>query len=189
MLGPLLYLALSYLVGSVPTGPILATLYAATDLTQAGSGNIGATNVNRLLGRRFAIATLVGDVGKGLLPVLLSHTVLDAPWFAGLVAIAAFCGHCWSAYLCFRGGKGVATAAGGMLAIAPLATLLAATAWMGGLMLFKRSSKAAVVGAVAMIGFVLLVRPSALWIAGVLSMGVLFRHRSNMRTFRGGRSA
>jgi glycerol-3-phosphate acyltransferase PlsY len=181
LLGPSIYLLLTYLVASIPTGPVLATLYAATDITQHGSGNIGATNVNRLLGRRFAVATLLGDFTKGLIPVLLAPLVVDASWYTGIVALVAFCGHCWSAYLSFRGGKGVATAAGAMAALAPLPTLLTAAAWMSVVLVTKRASVAALVGALALPGFVAVIDPAWLWVCLPMAVGVLFRHRSNIQ--------
>ena len=125
-----LFVLFTYLVAAVPTGPILATLYADVDITATGSGNTGATNVHRVLGPRFGLATLFGDLAKGCIPVLLAHLVAEPAWYPGVVALAAFAGHCWPAYLEFKGGKGVATAAGALLALAPFIALLTAGAWM-----------------------------------------------------------
>jgi glycerol-3-phosphate acyltransferase PlsY len=180
VLGPLVYLLLTYMLASIPTGPILATLYADTDVTAHGSGNIGATNVNRVLGRRFAVPTLAGDLLKGLLPVAAAPWVLDNAWFPGLVGLVAFSGHCWSAYLSFRGGKGVATAAGVIFALTPLAALLVATAWGATVMFTKRASLGALVGAVALPSVVGGLHPDLLWVALLLGLGVLLRHRSNL---------
>jgi len=180
LLGPIVYILLTYMLASVPTGPILATLYADTDVTEHGSGNIGATNVNRVLGNKFGLATLAGDVLKGLVPVLFAPYVYDPEWFAGLVALTAFSGHCWSAYLGFKGGKGVATAAGVMLGLAPLAALLVATAWGATVMFTKKASLGAIVGVVALPSIVGGLHPNLLWVALLLSVGVLVRHRSNI---------
>lgn len=180
MLGPLVFLLLTYMLASIPTGPVLATLYADTDVTALGSGNIGTTNVNRVLGRRFALPTLAGDVLKGLLPVLLAPSVLDNAWFPGVVGLVAFCGHCWSAYLDFRGGKGVATAGGVMLGLAPVAALLVATAWGATAMFTKRSSLGALVGAIALPSVVGGLHPELLWVSVLLGLGVLIRHRENI---------
>jgi len=168
------------MLASIPTGPILATLYADTDVTAHGSGNIGATNVNRVLGRRFALPTLAGDLLKGLIPVAVAPWVLDTEWFPGLVGLVAFSGHCWSAYLSFKGGKGVATAAGVMLALAPLSALLVATAWGACVMFTKRASLGAMVGAVALPSVVGGMHPHLLWVALLLGLGVIVRHRSNI---------
>ncbi len=186
MLGPIVYILLTYMLASIPTGPILATLYADTDLTRHGSGSIGATNVNRVLGRRFAVATLVGDLLKGLVPVAAAPWVLEAEWFAGMVGVTAFCGHCWSAYLGFRGGKGVATAAGVMLALTPLSAILVAAAWAGTVMLTKRASLGALVGVVALPAIVGGLHHEFLWVALLIALGVLIRHRTNIHRLLAG---
>ena len=135
-----------------------------------------------------AVATLVGDLSKGLVPVLIAPLVTDWAPFQGIVALVAFCGHCWSAYLNFQGGKGVATATGAMLPIAPLATGLAAATWIGVVMLTKRSSVAALVGSIALSGFIALLHTEALWIAITMSLGVLLRHRKNIHALATGQA-
>ncbi len=120
----LIVMGAAYLLGSIPTGLLLGKLYGV-DVRNEGSGNIGATNLYRTVGRKIGIITLLGDCLKGLLPVLLAaHSPLP-PESAALVGLAAFCGHVFSVFLAFRGGKGVATALGVFLALAPLAVLLA----------------------------------------------------------------
>lgn len=174
------FLLLTYLVASVPTGPILAALYADVDVTMHGSGNIGATNVHRILGAKFGGATLAGDLAKGFFPVLLAPMVSDTPWYPGLVAITAFIGHCWSAYLEFRGGKGVATVAGALLALMPLVALFTAIVWMVTFLTIKRSSLAALVATAALPILAFWLQPGALWVTIVLGLGVLQRHRENI---------
>ena len=117
--GILLLLA-GYLAGSIPTGVILAKLFSVKDIRQEGSGNIGATNVYRVLGARLGILTLVGDVLKGAIPVILTcYLTGNEIWITG-VALLTFLGHLFPIFLRFRGGKGVATALGIFLVIAPL---------------------------------------------------------------------
>ncbi len=174
------FLVLTYMVASVPTGPILATLYADVDVTQKGSGNIGATNVHRILGRRFGAATLVGDVVKGLIPVLLAGLVSDQPWFPGVVGLVAFIGHCWPAYLEFKGGKGVATAAGILFGLAPFVALLTTGVWMLAFLVLRRSSVAALSATVALPLLTAWLRPDLLWVTVVLTLVVLQRHRENI---------
>jgi len=114
----------SYLVGAIPTGVLLTRLFGSTDIRNSGSGNIGATNVYRVAGKKLGILTLVGDALKGAVPVLIAMTLLgfgDAQ--VGAVAAAAFIGHCYPVYLGFKGGKGVATALGIFLVLSPLAVL------------------------------------------------------------------
>ena len=180
MIESMVYVLLAYLIASIPTGPILAALYANIDVTQHGSGNIGATNVHRVLGPRFGIATLIGDSLKGFVPVALSSMVSDAPWFPPAVAVVAFIGHCWPAYLEFRGGKGVATVAGVLLALSPLVTLFAAMTWMIVFLAFKRSSLAALAAALAIPLLMLALVPSIAWAGGVLAVGLVQRHRANI---------
>ena len=111
-----------YLVGSIPTGVILARLFSATDIRREGSGNIGATNVYRVLGAKLGVITLVGDVVKGMVPVILTRFFMgDDVWIAS-VALSTFLGHLYPLFLRFRGGKGVATALGIFMVIAPLVT-------------------------------------------------------------------
>jgi glycerol-3-phosphate acyltransferase PlsY len=109
----------AYLLGSVPSGPLLAAA-RGIDLRAIGSGNIGATNTTRALGRGAGIAVLLADLGKGLLPTLYARAVLGlTAREVACVGLAAFLGHLLPIYLRFRGGKGVATAGGVFLAIAP----------------------------------------------------------------------
>lgn len=114
----------SYLIGAIPTGVLLTRLFGSADIRNSGSGNIGATNVYRVAGKKLGILTLVGDALKGAVPVLIAMTLLglgDAQ--VGAVAAAAFIGHCYPVYLGFKGGKGVATALGIFLVLSPLAVL------------------------------------------------------------------
>ncbi len=175
-----LFVLFTYMFGAVPTGPILATLYADVDITAEGSGNIGATNVHRVLGPRFGIATLLGDLAKGFLPVLLAPYVSEWSAYPGVVALAAFAGHCWPAYLEFKGGKGVATAAGGMFALAPFVALLTAGAWMMTFLVSRRSSLAALVAAAFLPVLCLWLRPDLVVMAIILMLGLFHRHRSNI---------
>lgn len=116
----------SYLLGSVPTGLILAR-GAGVDIRQHGSGNIGATNVGRTLGRMWGGMTLVGDVAKAMAPMLLVGWYLkgskDVQIWMALAGAAAFLGHLFPIYLGFKGGKGVATALGVFLLLSPLALM------------------------------------------------------------------
>jgi glycerol-3-phosphate acyltransferase PlsY len=184
------YLLLCYLLGSIPTGVIVATMSSDVDVRTLGSGNIGATNVTRVLGRSHGALTLGGDLVKGFVAVGAAHWVSPSLAYVALATFAVFGGHCWSAYLGFRGGKGVATSAGAMLAIAPLATFLAATAWMlvfmyGG----HKASKASLAAAAALPILLALTQPDAVWIALALGLGIALRHRENIHRLRSGEGA
>lgn len=121
----LLGIAAAYLSGSVPWGVVLGKLLKGVDIRQYGSGNTGATNSMRVLGWRIAIAVAVLDLLKGFIPVIIARW-LDAPsWAVALMAIAATVGHCWSPFMKFRGGKGMATGGGAAIGLLPwLLTML-----------------------------------------------------------------
>jgi len=114
----------AYLLGSIPTGLLLGKAWGI-DVRNEGSGNIGATNLYRTVGRKVGIMTLIGDCLKGLIPVLLVKYYALPAEYAAWVGLAAFCGHVFSVFLRFKGGKGVATALGVFLALSPLAVAIA----------------------------------------------------------------
>lgn len=129
-----LFIIIAYLMGSIPTGLVLAKVTGGGDIRKSGSGNIGATNVTRLLGRRLGAFTLVGDVLKAVIPMLAAHlfliksgTGLSGRELDSVVTLcggAAFLGHLFPIYLNFKGGKGVATALGVFIVLEPLAVLI-----------------------------------------------------------------
>jgi acyl phosphate:glycerol-3-phosphate acyltransferase len=123
----LLLVAGAYLLGSIPFGLILAKLFGGTDVRKEGSGNIGATNVARVVGPLAGIATLILDIAKGAVAVLAAERASNdsATWMM-LAGLAALVGHCYPVWLKFKGGKGVATAAGIFLVLSPWAFLCAA---------------------------------------------------------------
>jgi glycerol-3-phosphate acyltransferase PlsY len=121
----------AYLIGAVPVGFLVARGFGVGDIRRHGSGNIGATNVLRAAGRLPALLTLVGDVAKGYLAVAAGGRVAGGE--AGALAagaVAAVIGNCWSVFLGFRGGKGVATGLGAFLKIVPWAVLAAVPVWL-----------------------------------------------------------
>lgn len=148
-------IAIAYVAGSFPTAYLVGRA-KGVDLGRAGSGNYGATNVFRTLGRGPASVALVVDVAKGYLPVALLPRWLDpaglAPGtFAVLLAMAAVLGHVFSAFLRFRGGKGVGTAAGAFLALSPWALLVAVAAWITVLAWRRIVSLASLAGALVLL--------------------------------------
>jgi glycerol-3-phosphate acyltransferase PlsY len=177
-----------YLVGSIPFGVIVTRLGGAGDLRTIGSGNIGATNVLRTGRKGLALATLVGDGGKGALAVLgawlaTRHgTVQAQSQLVALAAGAAFLGHLFPVWLKFRGGKGVATFLGVMLAAAWPAGLLACATWLVVAKLLKFSSLAALVAAaLAPVYILLLGRPWPIAaMALVMAVLIYLRHKDNI---------
>jgi glycerol-3-phosphate acyltransferase PlsY len=178
------WLLLTYLVAAIPFGLVLTTLYGEdADIRSTGSGNIGATNVARVYGWRLALPVLLLDIAKGFFPVL-GATMLwsDAGlWWPALVAFVAFVAHCFSAYLEFRGGKGVATGAGGMLVIAPVPTLCAIGVWLTMLAITGKSSLGALLAATALVGFAWFLQPDVVPVVILLALGIGFTHVSNIR--------
>ncbi len=114
----ILWLALSYCIGSIPFGLVVAKLFCGIDPRESGSGNMGATNVARTCGTNWGILALVLDVLKGVLPVAVALALSDSVWFASGCALATILGHVFSMYLQFKGGKAVATTIGIFLPIA-----------------------------------------------------------------------
>jgi glycerol-3-phosphate acyltransferase PlsY len=172
-------LLFAYLAGSVPFGLLIARLVTGQDVRAVGSGNIGATNVARAAGRGAAVATLVCDALKGLLPVLLAARAAPGA-AAGLCAVAAVVGHCFPVWLRFRGGKGVATGLGVALALCPPAALAGAATWLLLYRLLRISSVGSLAGMVVALGVAALTAPDRLWALGLIGLVVLVRHRGNL---------
>jgi glycerol-3-phosphate acyltransferase PlsY len=175
-----------YLLGSVPFGLVWARLFGLGDIRQIGSGNIGATNVLRTGNKPAAFLTLVGDVGKGAVAVLVARSLLgeDAAQVAGL---AAYLGHLFPVYIGFKGGKGVATWLGTLAALAWPVGLGVAATWLAVAGLFRISSLAGLTAAATgPIWALLLGRPEAVIIAILLGALIFVRHRENIqRLLRG----
>ena len=203
------FAAIAFLAGSLPFGVIIARR-RGVDIRKAGSGNPGATNVGRVLGRRFGILCFFLDALKGAVPVLL------AGWFAGLlgasttsnaaawgwllVAVAAILGHCFSPWIGFRGGKGVATGFGAVLAMWPVLTVPALAAflvWGITLGLTRLMSLASMAGAIVLPATVIAMSIAGegeslgrsvpyLVVTGLIAAFVVFRHRKNLVRIRAG---
>jgi glycerol-3-phosphate acyltransferase PlsY len=172
-----------YLLGSIPFGLIATRLGGAGDIRKVGSGNIGATNVLRTGRRDLAAITLIGDAGKGVVAVLLARWLFgeDA---AALAGGAAFLGHLFPVWLKFRGGKGVATFFGVLIALAPLAGLLAGATWIAMAAIFRLSSLAALTAAALAPLYMFLLNQtpeSKLWLAAFMAVLIFIRHIENIR--------
>jgi glycerol-3-phosphate acyltransferase PlsY len=126
-----LLLVCAYLIGSIPTGVLVAQTLSREDPRSSGSGNIGATNVGRVLGKKAGVITLLGDVAKGFIPTIWAAAAFDSPWAVVTVGMAAYVGHLFPLYLKFQGGKGVATGLGVFLALTPTSVVCAAVVFAG----------------------------------------------------------
>lgn len=186
-LSGLLFLALAYLAGAVPFGLVVARLAKGIDPRTAGSGNIGATNVARLCGFGWGVATLLLDALKGFLPVLLAGCVSDAPWFTALTALAAIGGHMFPVFLGFKGGKGVATTIGATLAMAPLATVISGLACLAAIILSGYVSVGSLLFAASLPFTLAFTGKAAMIPVGVLIAAlIIWKHKENIRRLRAG---
>jgi glycerol-3-phosphate acyltransferase PlsY len=182
----LLWAVIGYLLGSIPFGMLLTRAMKLGDLRSIGSGNIGATNVLRTGNKAAAAGTLLLDGGKGAVAVLLAR------WLAGedaaqLAGLAAFLGHCYPVWLRFRGGKGVATFLGLMLALSWPVGLMCCATWLAAAALSSISSVGALVAALMSTAWMVLLREyelTALTVA--LTIVIFWRHRSNIARLRTG---
>ncbi|MGW8272287.1 MAG: glycerol-3-phosphate 1-O-acyltransferase PlsY [Thermodesulfovibrionales bacterium] len=183
----MLCMAGAFLLGSVPFGLLIARL-RGVDIRSSGSGNIGATNVLRSVGKGEALLTLVADAAKGFIPAYLALRLFPQGPAAGIIGVTAVVGHVFSIFLRFRGGKGVATALGVLGAYAPLVGILTVAIWIL-IFLVSRISSLSAVGA-----FLLL--PVVAYMAGEpgektvlmtgLSLLIIMRHKDNIgRLIRG----
>ncbi|AEA82573.1 acyl-phosphate:glycerol-3-phosphate O-acyltransferase PlsY [Stutzerimonas stutzeri] len=178
---------LAYLIGSLSFAILLSRLAGIPDPRASGSGNPGATNMLRLAGKRLAICTLFGDLLKGLLPVLLAASLDMSVQQQAWIGLAAVCGHLYPLYFRFRGGKGVATAAGALLALYPPAALLAIAAWLLVFRMTRTSSLAALIALPLCLPLLAWQQPGALLPMSLLATLIVWRHRSNVRDLFAGR--
>lgn len=177
----------SYLLGSVPTGLLLGKALGV-DIRTSGSGNIGATNVYRTLGRKVGIATLLCDCLKGLIPVLAARWLgLPDIWTAA-AGFAAFFGHVYTVFLRFKGGKGVATALGVFLGASPLAVLTAIGVFALVIWKWRYVSLASITAAAAMPIIVAIIdkRPLITAMTILIAAIVIWKHRENISRLKAG---
>jgi len=177
---------LAYLLGAVPFGLVMARLFGLGDLRKVGSGNIGATNVLRTGNRTAAFLTLILDAGKGAIAVLLAR------WLAGdtaaqVAAFASFLGHCYPVYLGFKGGKGVATFLGTLLALAFPVGLAACAIWAAVAATFRFSSLAALAAAgLSPVIAMMLGNGRYSLLLAALAVLIFLRHAANIARLRAG---
>ena len=182
---------LAYLLGSVPTALIVAKPFGL-DPRQHGSRNLGATNVARLLGKKWGLVTLLGDIGKGILPMILAlYLFRDHPqkdWLVALTGFFAFLGHLFPLYLGFRGGKGVATATGVFLVLCPQALLVCLVIFILAVKFSGFVSVGSLLASALMPLFIYLFCPSRPYEIIALSMALLIwiKHKDNIRRLRRG---
>lgn len=196
---PVIYalIPIAFLMGSIPCG-VIFTKGSGVDLRSTGSKNIGATNVLRSAGKWPALLTLLGDMLKGALPVIICNYLIDniepsmqsaeharimRDLWPGLVGLSAVLGHMFSVFLSFKGGKGVATGLGVLLAYSPAVAGIMLLIWIAVAFVFKYSSLAAISAVTAMPVIFILFNASTVkvTIAVVLAALIIYKHKSNIK--------
>ncbi len=187
MLNILLVIA-AYLIGSISSAIIISRLKGLEDPRQVGSGNPGATNVLRSGDKVAAAMTLLGDILKGLIPVLAAKMLGVGPLWVAAVGLSAFLGHLYPVYYKFKGGKGVATAAGVLLGLNPLSVLIMILIWVTVAWRTGYSSLAALIAAVASPLFIAQITHVNAYtiLAAVIALFLLWRHHANIRRLLNG---
>jgi glycerol-3-phosphate acyltransferase PlsY len=190
---------LGYLIGSIPFGYLIVRLRLGADIRETGSGGTGATNVSRSAGKAAGLMTLLLDAAKGVAAVLLAkfvahETFISSQWVVSAAAVAALLGHIFPVWLRFRGGKGVATGAGAMAVVSPVAAMIAAGAFLLTVLLTRYVSLGSIVAA-ATLPLAVLISSAitgrsidgatlALGITGAVL--IIWAHRSNILRLRAG---
>lgn len=179
------WLLASYLLGAIPTSYLTARLFRGIDLREHGSRNLGATNLYRVLGWRFAIPVGLFDAAKGLIPVLVfAPRVSSSELFALVCGMTAVLGHVYSVFVGFKGGKGVATAAGVMLALTPIALGVSFAVWLVIVMLSGYVSLGSIASAAIFPAAVRILdppgQPAIFWLDVVVAAGIIWLHRANI---------
>lgn len=187
----LVLVVVAFVVGAIPWGYLVGKLAGGIDLRQVGSGGTGATNVLRTLGARASALVLVLDAVKGALPVLIGRSLGIADIWIAAAAVAAVAGHCWSPFIGFKGGKGVATGAGAAIALVPqlvvLVVVMVLVVWrtryvsLGSLLVVTFAAVAMV--ASAALG--LAAWPTAMAIIAIGGI-IIYRHQENITRLRAG---
>lgn len=186
-------MALAYILGSIPCGLLLAQIFAGVDIRNAGSGNIGAQNVLRTAGVKLGVLTLAGDALKGSIPALIALRLLgitgwQAQTWVSIIALCAFLGHLFSVFLGFKGGKGVATAAGCFLVLSPLALVVCFALYVLVVCIWGYSSLGSLAAAAMLPGAVWVMSHSIPFLicALIMTIFVFARHAGNIKRLLSG---
>lgn len=187
LVGFTVLLVLAYLVGAIPFGLVVGKLFYGVDVRLRGSGNVGTTNVFRVLGKKAGVAVLVCDMLKGFIPAAVAAALFD-PWLAIFIAAAPVVGHIYSIFLKGRGGKGIATGAGVVLALVPVVFAVCLVVWVLLLVTTRYVSVASLTAAVLVpMLTIALGEPLPYEIAGVLvAVIVWWAHRGNIQRLLAG---
>jgi glycerol-3-phosphate acyltransferase PlsY len=189
MIVPAIVIAVvAFLAGSIPFGYVIGRLFYRTDIRASGSGNIGAMNALRTLGTAGGASVLILDGLKGFVPVFVVLAMLHDDVLASIAAVAAVLGHCFSPWLGWKGGKGVATSFGAIFGLSWQAGLVAVVGWIAGALATQYSSVGSMLGSlVAPVALWFFVRSPAETAYGVFAaLFIIYRHRDNIERLRSG---
>jgi len=176
-----------YLLGSIPFGYIVGKVFKKVDIREFGSGNIGATNVLRILGPSLASFSVIGDIGKGILSIYLVRFFnIDNLLIFTIAGLAVICGHDWSLFLGFKGGKGIATTLGVVLALNPIIAILAVIVWGIVIILTRYASLSSIFAVISILVFTILLKQPYEYIMFstiVMILGI-FKHKDNIERLK-----
>jgi len=179
-----------YLLGSIPFGYIVGKLFKKVDIRELGSGNIGTTNAFRILGPPLASLVLIGDIGKGIFSIyLVQYLNIDNLLIITIAGLAVICGHDWSIFLGFKGGKGIATTFGVVFALNPIISILAVIVWVVVLIITRYASLSSILAVISIMIFTILFKqPYEYIVLGALIIILsIFKHKENIERLKSGK--
>ena len=183
----ILIITFCYLLGSIPFGYIMGKLFKKVDIREFGSGNIGASNALRILGLPLASLVIIGDVGKGILSIyLVKYLNIDSSLILAIAGLAVICGHDWSLFLGFKGGKGIATTFGVVLALNLTISVLALIIWGVVVITTRYTSLASIFAVISIFIFTILFKQPYEYIifsAIILIFGII-KHKENIKRLK-----
>lgn len=185
----LIAVVLSYVIGAIPFGLLFAKILGGIDVRSVGSGNIGATNVLRAAGKKAAFLTLLADCAKGFVPAAVAAALYDSPYLPVICGIFAVLGHNFPVFLRFKGGKGVATSLGVVLALTPWIALACLAIWLASAAFWKYSSLAALVAFASYPAIIFAsgnTERSLQFLSIFLFAMIYYRHRENIKRLLSG---
>jgi glycerol-3-phosphate acyltransferase PlsY len=178
-----------YLLGSIPFGYIAGKLFKKIDIRELGSGNIGATNVFRILGPSLASLVLIGDISKGIFSIyLVQYFNIDNLLILTIAGLAVICGHDWSLFLGFKGGKGIATTFGVIFALNPIISILAIVVWVVVMIITRYASLSSILAVISIMIFTILFKQPYEYIifSAIIIVLSIFKHKENIKRLRSG---
>lgn len=178
-----------YLLGSIPFGYIAGKLFKKIDIRELGSGNIGATNVFRILGPSLASLVLISDIGKGIFSIYLAQYFnIDNLLILTIAGLAVICGHDWSLFLGFKGGKGIATTFGVIFALNPIISILAIVVWVVVMIITRYASLSSILAVISIMIFTILFKQPYEYIifSAIIIVLSIFKHKENIKRLRSG---